>query len=92
MTSKKQRIRNFIDTIECEMMDESIVLLGGKKSEEEKEQEASRNNQSCTNGAVEGCDKSYNGGNCKNKEYCCTHSYNHGDCNNFYHPEKTDNR
>jgi len=85
MSTQKQRIADFIESVETEEVGLSTVLLGGATKDPDSPMTA-KNNGACKNVSAKGCNKSSNGGNCVNQLECCNDSTNNGDCDNGWLP------
>lgn len=83
---RKNRIAEFIESLDEGDISSSTVLLGGAKKKEKEEEVGCYNGLDCKNANYDGCDKSTNKGRCLNEAGMCDNSKNYGGCNNSYRP------
>lgn len=83
MKQRKQRISDFIQSIEGNEISNAGLIIGGT-SEPGIVVMTTTNGRDCLNDRREACHKSRNDGDCRNVSGCCNNSSNGGACNNAY--------
>lgn len=85
MNARKQKISEFIKSMEGHELDTATCLMGGASGNTYGIM-STKNGGDCTNDNRESCNKSRNDGACKNVSGCCNNSVNGTGCNNALLP------
>lgn len=83
---RKNRIAEFVESLDEGDISSSTFLLGGTGDDSEGEY-ASYNGSDCKNDKYDSCNKATNRANCINATGMCSSSKNYGACDNTYRPQ-----